>query len=79
MPDETEPPGRRPSASGRHKTPRQAVQIPSAWAAVARRRAAARKMSVVWYLIDLIRADALAADPAAALPAAPWESGPGRG
>lgn len=67
--------------SGRNKTPRKAVMIPSDWVEVAKRMAAKRGPSpTVWYLVKLIEADARAAGETT-FPRYPWdepETKPGR-
>lgn len=57
--------------SGKHKTPRQPMQIPIEWVVVARKAAAKRKQPVMWYLLSLIGEDAIKDD--IKPPKYPWE------
>ena len=57
--------------SGLHKTPRQAVQIPATWIALARQMAMKKQQPMVWWLISRI-ADAANAE-GLPLPKYPWE------
>lgn len=63
---------RKKPKSGKNKTPRTPVQMPTAWLAVARARAAAGKQPTLWYLISLIDKDARESG-VTELPPLPWE------
>jgi hypothetical protein len=68
------PKPRNKNRSGKHKTPRVALQVPEDWCDVLEELAAAQRMPRVWLLIDMIRAAAVAAGKdAATLPPMPWE------
>lgn len=54
------------------KTERSPVQVPKAWLAVARKLAAANKQPVLWYLLNLIHAEAEEAG-MTDLPPLPWD------
>jgi hypothetical protein len=43
---------------GKHSTPRKPVQFPTDWLAIARKLAAAKKMPVLWVLIELVESEA---------------------
>lgn len=58
-------------AGGAHKTPRQAVQIPVTWIAVARKIAIKRQQPMMWYLVSLL-GDA-AKKEGIELPKFPWD------
>lgn len=58
--------------SGKNKTPRTPVQMPTNWLEVARARAAIAKQPTLWYLISLIEKDAKEAG-VTGLPLVPWE------
>lgn len=60
-------------ASGKHTTPRKNVQIPEDWYWVAKKRSVAeRPVSLIYYLIELIKKDAEDAG-MKDLPHVPWE------
>lgn len=58
--------------SGKHQTPRRAVQLPDEWVKVAKELASDRPMPVMWYLVELIQRDA-EAKKKADLPPLPWK------
>jgi hypothetical protein len=57
--------------SGKHKTKRVGVNFTEEWHATLTQLAARRKMPVLWYLIDLAKADADQAG--IPTPAVPWD------
>jgi len=61
------------SSSGKHKKKRIGVNFDQDWHAAMRVLAAKRKMPVLWYLMDLVKADADAN--MVETPAPPWEAG----
>lgn len=56
---------------GKHTTPRQAVQMPSDWIAVAKQLAAKKQQPVMWYIVSAIgeAAEKAGID----VPKYPWE------
>jgi hypothetical protein len=58
--------------SGEHKTPRRPIQFPMDWFEVAQQLAAKRPTPTVWYLVQLVKADA-EAQGIKKLPKTPWE------
>ena len=64
--------GKKKPKSGKNKTPRTPVQMPTTWLTIARERARAAKQPTLWYLISLIEKDATAAG-VTDLPPLPWE------
>lgn len=59
--------------SGKNKTPRTAVQIPTPWIELARKIASRRAQPTVWYLIKLIEQDAVKEGMQDEVPTYPWE------
>lgn len=60
------------STSGKNKTPRTPVQVPNDWLQIARLRARDGQKPTLWYLISLIRQDAIQAG-IKDLPTPPWD------
>lgn len=59
------------TTSGKHATPRRAVQFPREWIEAAEQEAALRPAPVMWYLIELIKKD-LESKGRKGLPPTPW-------
>lgn len=69
------PMGKKKSTSGKHTTVRQNVGVPEEWHAVMRKLAAAKRMPVLWMLVELVAREA----DAAKIPRPvkmPWEADP---
>ena len=59
-------------ASGKNKTPRKAMMIPTTWLDVARATARANRQPVLWYVLTLIEKDARERG-VEELPPMPWD------
>lgn len=72
-PPKFRPMGKKKSDSGKNKTPRKPVQMPTVWLEVARARAREARQPVLWYLISLIEKDVRDSGAPIVLPAMPWD------
>jgi hypothetical protein len=61
----------RKKISGKHSSPRKAVQIPADWLRIAQELAAARPMPAMWLVVELIKREA-EAQGMKNLPPVPW-------